>query len=86
MQATRLWGPRHIVKKVLELPIPKYDDTNPHHQKLAELGEECTAKVRHWVQSAGQGKIKSIGKLRGMVREMLKEELGEIDGVVEGIL
>ncbi len=31
-------------------------------------------------------KIKSIGKLRGLVREMLKEELCEINALVEEML
>ena len=31
-------------------------------------------------------KIKSIGKLRGLVREMLEEELCEIDSLVVEIL
>jgi hypothetical protein len=44
MQARGLWGPRHIVKKVLELPIPKFDAANPVHRRLAELGKECSEK------------------------------------------
>lgn len=85
LQSRGLWGPRDIHKKVLELPIPQFDANNPTHQKLAALGKECTAKVQRWVESGGAGKIKSIGKLRGMVREMLKEELGEIDGIVRNL-
>ncbi|MFQ6116036.1 MAG: hypothetical protein ACE5NG_18395 [bacterium] len=42
--------------------------------------------MKQWLASGGLGKIKSIGKLRGMVREMLKEELQEIDARVEKIL
>jgi methylase of polypeptide subunit release factors len=86
MQARGLWGPRHICKKVLELPIPQFGATNLAHQQLAEYGKECGAKVKRWLASGGAGKIKSIGKLRGMVREMLKEELKEIDALVQQIL
>ncbi|MGQ9627482.1 MAG: N-6 DNA methylase [Anaerolineae bacterium] len=86
MQARGLWGPRHICKKVLELPIPRFDASNPPHQRLAELGEECAGKVEGWLESGGPGKVKSIGRLRGMVREMLREELEEIDSLVEKIL
>lgn len=86
MQSRGLWGPRDIHKKVLELSIPKFDVRHPTHQQLAELGKECTAKVKHWLASGGAGKITSIGKLRGMVREMLKHELKEIDGLVGKIL
>ena len=86
MQARGLWGPRHIHKKILELPIPQYDRKNPVHQQLAELGKKCHAKVRKWIAAGGPGNIKSIGKLRAMVREMLKPELTEIDKLVETIL
>ncbi len=86
MQARGLWGPRHICKKVLELPIPQFDAENSTHQRLVELGDECSAKVAQWLASGGAGDIKSIGKLRGMVREMLKDELKEIDALVERVL
>lgn len=86
MQARGLWGPRHICKKVLELPIPQFDEKNHVHRRLAELGEECSAKVEKWLASGGAGKIKSIGKLRSMVREMLRDELQEIDALVKQIL
>jgi len=86
MQSRGLWGPRHIHKKVLELPIPEFDPSNAVHQRLAELGEDCTAKVEKWLATGGPGQIKSIGRLRAMVRNMLEEELREIDGLVKDIL
>ena len=86
MQARGLWGPRHFHKKVLELPIHQFHTANPVHCKLAELGEEYSTKVQQWLASGGKGKIKSIGKLRGIVREMLKDELEEIDRMVKEIL
>lgn len=86
MQARGLWGPRHIVKKVLELSIPQFDAKNAIHRSLAELGKECSDKVERWLAGGGAGNINSIGKLRGMVREMLKDELNEIDGLVKEIL
>jgi hypothetical protein len=86
MQARGLWGPRHICKKVLELPIPRFDPSEGAHRKLAELGRACTQKVADWVEAGGPGQVRSIGKLRSMVREMLAEELGEIDQWVEPLL
>ncbi|MDI6760513.1 MAG: N-6 DNA methylase [Candidatus Brocadiaceae bacterium] len=86
MQARGLWGPRHIVKKVLELPIPQFNPSNSVHTRLAGLGEKCSSKVEHWLKGGGAGDTRNIGRLRGMVREMLKEELGEIDRLVKEIL
>jgi len=86
MQSRGLWGPRDIHKKVLELPIPKFDAKNPVHRRLAELGKECSERVERWLAGGGAGSIKSIGRLRAMVREILKDELNEIDELVKGIL
>lgn len=86
MQSRGLWGPRDIHKKVLELPIPKFDAANPIHQHLVEIVQACTEKVADWQKGGGAGKIKSIGRLRGMVREMLKDDLAEIDRLVEKLL
>ncbi|MGA9349886.1 MAG: N-6 DNA methylase [Anaerolineae bacterium] len=86
MQARGLWGPRHIHKKVLELPIPQFDPSEEAHLKLAELGRACTQKVADWLEAGGPGKVRSIGKRRSMVREMLAEELEEIDGLVRKMM
>ena len=86
MQSRGLWGPRDIHKKVLELPIPRFKSDIPSHQRLAEIGEHCTQKVKDWLAAGGPGQVKSIGRLRGMVRQFLKDELAEIDGLVQQIL
>lgn len=86
MQSRGLFGPRDIHKKVLELPIPRFDPNDSRHRDLAKLGEVCTARVEAWLASGGPGSTRSIGKLRSTVRAMLKEELQEIDKVVKSIL
>lgn len=86
MQSRGLWGPRDIHKKVLELPIPKFDAANPTHRRLAELAKASSTKVERWLARGGAGNVTSIGKLRGMVRAMLKDELAGIDALVKEIL
>jgi len=85
-QARGLWGPRHICKKALDLPIPQFDPAQAEHRRLAELGKACSERVAAWLAAAGPGKTQSIGRLRGVVREMLKEELAEIDECTARIL
>ena len=85
MQTRGLYGPRHFHKKVLEIPIPRFEPSNKIHRHLAELGKICSQEVYNWIKSGGQGKIKSIGILRSKVREMLKEELEEIDSLIRQI-
>ncbi|MEM3554908.1 MAG: N-6 DNA methylase [Candidatus Micrarchaeaceae archaeon] len=85
-QARGLWGPRHICKKVLDLPIPQFDPSREEHLQLAKLGKACSERVAEWLADGGPGRVRSIGRLRGMVREMLKKELGEIDECTTRIL
>jgi hypothetical protein len=86
MQARGLWGPRHIHKKVLDLPIPRFDPSQPEHRRLVELGKTCSERVAVWLAAGGPGKTQSIGRLRGIVREMLRRELGEIDELTKMLL
>jgi hypothetical protein len=86
IQSRGLWGPRNICAKVFELPIPKFDESNETHLKLAAIGETCERKVKGWLNAGGGENINSIGRLRGMVREYLKDELEEIDKIVKEIL
>ena len=85
-QAKGLWGPRHVSKRVLDLPIPLFDEKNKAHRQLAELGERCARKVQDWIQSGGPGSIRSIGLLRNRVRQHLHAELTAIDAIVKPML
>ena len=84
MQAKGLFGPRHIHKKVWELPIPEFDSSNINHMALARIGDECTKKVSKLLSKGIPQK--SIGNLRKMIKAELTEEIKEIDGIVRGIM
>jgi methylase of polypeptide subunit release factors len=84
MQARGLFGPRHIVKKVWELPIPEFDPSNENHLTLARLGEECTKKVLKLLPKGIP--TKSIGNLRKIIKTELQDQIKEIDGIVKKIL
>ncbi len=86
LQSRGLWGARDVHKKVLDLPIPLFDPSDRDHARLAEIGRECAAKVRHWVRSSGPGHTKSTGLLRRRVREILADELRHIDSIVRPML
>lgn len=84
LQARGLFGPRHIVKKVWEFPIPHFDSENSDHQELAKLGKEMAAKVEKFLKK--KEPTKSISRLRTEVRNFLKLELEEIDKICKDIL
>ena len=45
-QTTGLFSPRDVHKKILEVPLPKYDSGNPANVAIAGLGERCTELVQ----------------------------------------
>lgn len=85
MQARGLWGPRHFHKKVLELPIPKYNRSNPVHSRLAKLGKLCRNKADRTIPNL-LNKYKSIAKIRNEIRKELNDALQEIDSLVIELL
>ncbi|MEM2592684.1 MAG: hypothetical protein QXI60_08875, partial [Thermofilaceae archaeon] len=86
MQSRGQWGPRDIEKKVLDLPIPKYDPEREEHRRLAELGKACSEKVAAWLAAGNARKIRSIGRLRQIIRNMLQLELQQIDHYAQRVL
>lgn len=85
MQAKGAFGERHIVKKPLELPIPKFDPSNPIHQRLLKLGKECHQKIEK-ILPALTSKYESIGRIRSEIKKYLAKELQEIDRLTRQIL
>ena len=85
MQAKGQFGERHIVKKPLEIPMPKFDPKNKAHIELSKLGKLCTSKVKKILPGLSK-KYTSIGKIRSEIREQLKQEIEKIDELVKKIL
>lgn len=85
MQARGLWGERHIHKKVLELPIPKFDKTNDAHSELVRIGKFCKQRSETVVETLSS-KYSGIGTLRQAVKKEISEELTHIDSIVRDLL
>lgn len=92
MQSRGLFGPRDIHKKVLELPIPKFDPDIEKHRKLVEFGEKCRKKA-YEILPQWRKEYKSTAWIRkGLKGETTKEiddlseELAEIAEITKEIL
>ncbi len=85
MQSKGAFGERDIVKKPLELPIPRFNPNNPIHTRLAQISKECHEKVQQ-ILPALTNKYKSIGKIRSEIKKHLRNELREIDELAKQIL
>jgi len=99
LQAKGGFGERHIVKKPLEFPIPKYDPQNDVHKGLAELGKKASGKASgllpeilgmlgYDVKLRHHGFLmpREVGRVRTALREALSDILGEIDKLVIELL
>ncbi|MEM2260616.1 MAG: N-6 DNA methylase [Candidatus Methanomethylicaceae archaeon] len=94
MQAKGLFGERGIQKKVLELPIPKFDAKNELHIRLATLGKLASKKAQKKLEEILEREYKNIvylkpqyiTRIRKEIREYIKDELKEIDEIVQRIL
>jgi hypothetical protein len=85
MQSRGLFGERDIHKKVLELPIPKFDPKNKLHKNLVELARICETKVKRKLPELSKD-YTAIGKIRQMVKQELEPEIAKIDQLVKQIL
>jgi SAM-dependent methyltransferase len=80
-QAMGLMGERHVEKKLMDLPIPRFKPVDSQHQALVHLGREAREKARRFLKAAGLPT--SLARQRGWMRDQLKNELAEIDRIVK---
>jgi hypothetical protein len=85
MQTRGLWGERDIYKKVLELPLPKFNPKNKKHLALVALARDAQAKSQKVIPELGE-KYTSIGKIRSIVKAELAEEILQIDKIVRELM
>jgi hypothetical protein len=83
-QSLGLMGERDIEKKVLELPIPVFDEKNSDHRRLAELSTEAHRSAAAYV--AATTLPNSLAQRRGLVRKLVSETIDQIDVLAVGVL
>lgn len=85
MQARGQWGERHIQKKVLELPLPKFNPKNKKHLELAALAKQAQVKAEKAMVNL-ESKYSSIGKIRQLIKVEIEEEILRIDKIVRDLI
>jgi hypothetical protein len=83
-QSMGLMGERDIAKKLMDLPIPKFNPGNSRHVALVDLGRQSREKASGFLKMSGPST--SLARLRGQMRTQLKNELAEIDRIVKKLL
>ena len=91
-QAQGLLGARHIETKILEVPLPRFDETNAQHLALANAAERAATKARAYLAGKNLGPYGGnqtsthLGRFRNEVRGHLCAELDEIDAILNSVL
>jgi hypothetical protein len=85
-QSMGLQGERHVHKKVLELPIPRFDQANPIHSQISGLGASARTKLDRWFTSKPVGWPKSLARQRAIARREVREILQQTDELVGRLL
>ena len=86
-QARGLFGPRHVHKKILELPWPLFSRNVSSHRRLAALGAKIAQAVQSilGLQQDLELDPRSLGRLRTRIRNELAPAFQEMDALVEAI-
>jgi len=81
LQPKGLFGERSIHRRPFMLPIPKFNENEHLHVKLAELSKKCHVKV-----ASIKFTKKSTASLRKEARKSVEKEIIEIDKLVSQLL
>jgi len=86
-QARGLFGPRHVSKKILDVPWPKFSENLPSHQQLTELSQQAAQQVQSILGTAQDLVLdpRTLGRLRSSIRKELAPVMAQIDRLVEAI-
>ncbi len=86
-QARGLFGPRHVSKKILDIPWPEYSRNVPSHRRLVALGRQAALTVQGILGTQQDLELdpRTLGRLRASIRRELAPLMGEIDALVEAI-
>lgn len=86
-QARGLFGPRHVSKKILDIPWPAFSPNLPSHRKLVALGISAAKAVQGILGSQQDLELdpRTLGRLRSSIRKELAPIMGQIDTLVEAI-
>jgi hypothetical protein len=80
-QAMGLMGERHVEKKLMDLPIPRFKPSDSGHQDLVHLGRRARERALKLLKP--NEPPAALARQRGRFREHLKNELVEIDRIVK---
>jgi len=88
-QARGLFGARHVHKKILDIPFPKYNEQKKKHLRLAQLGARCHELAGQYLtDNPPEQNLTAyhLGRIRLAVKRHISSEMKEIDELVMQII
>ncbi len=83
-QAKGLFGPRHIHKKILDVPFSKYNSKKAEHQEIVRLSKECETTVKEYIlRNFLKHTDYNVGTERSRIRKLLADKLVDIDKLIK---
>ena len=87
-QSQGLFGARDVHRKILEMPLPRFDAANPLHTGLAAEARACATEVTRYIEAQHLHTTEySVGKVRLYLRNtLLRVHLTAIDVLLRQLL
>lgn len=87
-QSSGLFGARDVSRKILDVPLPRFDAANPLHIELVAQAQTCAAAVAHYIEQQHLATQEyNVGKVRLYIRQtLLRPELVAIDALLRKLL
>ena len=85
-QSTGLLGERDIEKKLLDVPIPRYNPENHIHRTLSKHGAQAHREAKGWVADLAYPASASLARRRSYVRTAVRDTLKAIDELVKPLI
>ncbi|WP_165768389.1 Eco57I restriction-modification methylase domain-containing protein [Hymenobacter amundsenii] len=87
-QSSGLFGARDVSRKILDVPLPRFDAANPLHIELATEARACATEVTRYIEAQHLHTTEySVGKVRLYLRNtLLRPHLTAIDALLRELL
>jgi hypothetical protein len=85
-QSTGLLGERDIHKKLLDLPIPTFNQEISLHQRISACGQQANRQAQAAIADPNFPGSGSLARKRAYIRKALEEKMAEIDALVRQLL
>jgi len=88
-QTRGLFGARDVHKRILDVPLPKFDVKEADHVELAAIGKACSEKASSFFESQSLSNVlgaRELGQARLAIKAHLKKDLKEIDKLIKRIV